>query len=340
LIHEETKKSNADKAPVLSIIMLAYNAEHYVKEAIESALSQEFHNFELIVVDDGSTDNTYSIVESFRDERLKIHRNEVNKGIVFSRNKGIALSSGRYIGMLDADDVAMPGKFRKQLEFLESNPEFGMVGSWALLIDSTGKETGELWKLSGEPEKIPAIMLFKNYFVQSSVVFRRSCLPSYNYKEGYEIVEDYKLWIDIMKHSKAWNLPEYLVKYRVHGTNITHQKAMLVRENLIAVYRELLGQFGIDPTDEEIELHHMIREGRTISDPLTFRAASGWLSKLQDLNASRKIFGRKEFAEVLLNRWGKVAWMARGYDRLFFLRFLKSKIITEYLVSRVQRNYA
>lgn len=330
----------ADKAPVLSIIMLAYNAGHYVKEAIESALSQDFHDFELIVVDDGSTDGTSRIIGSIHDERLKIHRNEVNKGIVYSRNKGISLSRGRYIGMLDSDDVALPGKFRKQVGFLESRPDFGMVGSWALLIDSSGRETGEVWKLPGEPAKIPAIMLFKNYFVQSAVVFRRSCLPSYNYKEGYEIVEDYKLWIDIMKHAKAWNLPEYLVKYRVHGTNITHQKAMLVRENLIAVYRELLGQLGIDPTAEEIELHHMIREGQTISDPHKFRAACGWLSKLQDLNASRKIFGRKEFAEVLLNRWGKVAWMARTSDRLFFLRFLNSKIITEYLVSRVHRNYA
>ncbi len=326
--------------PLLSIIMPAFNAERYIREAIGSILGQDFREFELIIIDDGSADRTFEIAASFSDKRIILLQNDVNRGIVFSRNRGIGQARGSYIGMLDADDIAMPGKFRKQVEFLESNRDFGMVGSWAMLIDENGKCTGKAWKLPGKPDKIPPVMLFKNYFVQSAVVFRRSCLPEYRYKEGYEIVEDYKLWIDILKRSKGWNIPEFLVQYRVHGNNVTHTRKPVVRENLVAVYRELLGQLDIEPTPEEIEIHHLIREGRSIPDAPTFEAARRWLIKLKEGNTLKKTFPRREFAEVMLNRWTKVVWMSRGTSVLFFRWFFDLNILKEYLLTRVVREYA
>jgi len=320
--------------------MLAFNAETYLEEAIDSVLSQDFTDFELIVIDDGSTDQTVKVVESYTDNRIKLHQNGTNRGIVYSRNKGIELSSGTYIGMLDADDIALPGKFRKQVEFLQKNSSFGMVGSWATLIDEQGNKLGRKWKLPGTPDKIPPIMLFKNYFVQSAVIFRRDCLPSYHYKEGYEIVEDYKLWIDILKRAKGWNLPEYLVKYRMHSKNITKTKEQVVRDNLVAVYREILSELDIDPSTEELELHHLIREGETVHDRKTFRDATRWLMKLEKQNAAKRIFRRREFAAVLLNRWTRLVWMSRDINILFFLRFFNVKILSEFLASRIYRNYA
>lgn len=325
--------------PLLSIIMLSYNAELYLKEAIVSILSQDFDNYELIIIEDGSTDNSMNVIKSFNDSRIKIYQNIINQGIVYSRNRGIRLSSGKYLGMLDSDDIALPGKFRKQVKFLEDNPDFGMVGSWAVLIDKNGKLLKEKWKLSGRPEKIPSIMFFKNYFVQSAVVFRREVLPEYLYKPGYEIVEDYKLWMDILKKSKAWNLPEYLVKYRIHGNNMTITGENVVKDNLVAVYRELFEELGIKPTEEELKIHHIIREGLLIRDINTFKKGKNWLKKLLYYNSIKKIYERRAFAEMLLNRWTKLVWLSRKLDPFITVNYFNYSIIKEYLVSRIQQKY-
>jgi len=325
--------------PLLSIIMLSYNAELYLKEAISSILLQDFNDYEFIIIDDCSTDNSLEIIKSFKDLRIKIHQNKTNQGIVYNRNRGIKLSSGKYIGMLDSDDIALPGKFRKQIEFLEKNPDFGMIGSWALLIDNNGKLLKNNWKLSARPEKIPSIMFFKNYFVQSAVVFRREVLPDYLYKTGYEIVEDYKLWMDIIKKSKAWNLPEYLVKYRIHGNNMTISGENIVKENLVAVYNELFKELGIEPTEEELKIHHIIREGLLIRDFNTFKNAKNWLIKLLYYNSIKKIYDRKAFAEMLLNRWTKLIWLSRKMIPFITIYYFNYSIIEEYLLSRIQQKY-
>lgn len=322
---------------LLSVIMLVYNAEDYLNESIVSILDQDFKDFEFIIIDDGSTDNSLNIIKSFDDDRIKLSRNEINHGIVYSRNKGIRLSSGKYIGMMDADDIALPHKFSKQIEFLESNGDFGMVGSWARLIDQNGHTLRNKWKLTGSSEYIPSIMLFKNYFIQSAVVFRRDCLPDYLYKEGYEIVEDYKLWLDIINKSKAWNLQEYLIKYRIHDHNITQTKKTVVKQNLRSVYLQMFNDLGIVPTDVEIEIHHMIREGMIICDTQTFLTAKTWLEKLLYQNSKKNTYDRKAFAGVLLNRWLKLIWISRKMNPLNFFIFFNSNILKEYLISRIQK---
>jgi len=114
--------------PLLSIILPVYNSDLFVGQAINSLLKQTFRDFELLIIDDGSTDRTAAIISSFIDQRIKIIVNPVNRGIVFSRNRGLRSASGDFIAQFDADDVAMPDKFMKQIRFLQDNPDFGMVG--------------------------------------------------------------------------------------------------------------------------------------------------------------------------------------------------------------------
>ena len=162
--------------PTLSIVMPVYNTEKFVKKTIESLLNQTYKDFELIVIDDGSTDNSIEIIKKFADNRIKIFSNDSNKGIVYSRNRGNAEALGRFIAPFDSDDIALPDKFEKQISFLEQHPEFGMLGSWAKLIDENDKFLNVNWKLSAKAESIPAILLFRAYFIQSAVVFRREFL--------------------------------------------------------------------------------------------------------------------------------------------------------------------
>lgn len=207
--------------PELSIIMPLYNTEMYVAQAIQSLLSQTYTDFELIIVDDGSTDKSLEIVKSFKDSRIKIMRNQQNQGIVFSRNRGLKEAVGEYIAPFDSDDIAMPDKFRKQIDFLKTHPDFGLIGSWIKMIDENGKFIKKKWRLFAKPEEIPAQLLFRNYFAQSSVVIRREALPVSGYENGFSFGEDYRMWIDIAKKYKMWNYPECLLLYRVHSKNTT-----------------------------------------------------------------------------------------------------------------------
>ncbi len=324
--------------PILSIVMLAFNAEKHIHEAIESILNQDFRVFELIIIDDGSTDNSFSIAKSFNDDRIKIYQNEINMGIVFSRNKGIELSKGKYINMMDSDDIALPGKLQKQIAFLEQNSDFGMVGSWVTLIDDNGILLKEKWKLDSKPENISAKMLFYNYFVQSAVIFRRESLPSYNYKKGYEIVEDYKLWNDIQKKWKVWNFPEYLLKYRVHTNSATQSKSTVVENNLNVIYSELLTDFKIDYSEKEIELHKRLKKPEKIEEKQTILDLRKWLEKLLLHNRKIKIYPEKYFASIIFNRWLKTIYLS-GNKNLFFLpRLISAKIISDFIFSRFSIN--
>jgi glycosyltransferase involved in cell wall biosynthesis len=214
---------------VISIVLPVFNAEKYLAATINSLLNQSYPNFELIAIDDGSIDKSLTILESFSDPRIKVFQNEQNRGIVYTRNRGLAIMQGDYYAPFDADDLAHPNKLEKQLEFLEENPDFGMVGSWVTLIDDKGRDTGKMWKLKASPEMIPSILVFKNYFAQSSLLIRKIAIPPSGY-ENYSICQDYDMWCEIAKNWKTWNLPEYLIKYRLHTSSITNNQNRLLEE--------------------------------------------------------------------------------------------------------------
>src|SRR6056297_709312 len=137
--------------PFISIVMPVYNAQDYVESAIRSLLRQTYKNFEPLVVDDASTDNSLKIIEGIRDPRIRILKNKENRGIVYSRNRGLEAMRGDYFAPFDADDIARHDKLEKQLSFLEAHPDYGMVGAWARLIDENGRTLKQRWKLNAPP---------------------------------------------------------------------------------------------------------------------------------------------------------------------------------------------
>jgi len=292
--------------PALSIIIPVYNAGQYLAEAINSVLNQTFRNFELIIINDGSTDNSKTIIQSFTDERIHYFENKKNSGIVFSRNRGLKEAAGEFIGMVDADDVVCPEKFEKQIAFLKKNSDFGMVGSWVKFIDTYGKRLPGKWKLNAPPEKIPAIMLFRNYFVQSAVLYKRECLKNFSFTRGFEIGEDYLFWHQILKTCKSWNLPEYLVDYRVHKDSITNKRNDLRVEMDKKIFEIQLKELGVDVTERELELHLLIKEGTSVVDAKTLLEIDRWLKKIVDSNKSCQLYDSRYLAQVVANRWLKV----------------------------------
>lgn len=222
--------------PEISVVLPVYNGEKYFKEAVESVLGQTFGDFELIIVNDGSTDRTEALVKPFlADRRVHYLKNEENLGLSKSFNKGIRAASAAYVARMDADDVALPDRFAKQLAFLESHPEIGIVGSAAILIDENGRTVGRATKAL-EPKALRWQSLFSTPLIHPTVFARTDILKENPYDERLANSEDYELWSRLMfeKDARLANLAEPLLLYRVFPASFTKSLSPQKRLNSIA----------------------------------------------------------------------------------------------------------
>jgi len=225
---------------LISIIIITYNRAGFISEAIESALGQSFFDWELIVIDDASEDDTREIVEEYivRDSRIKYFRNDGHLRISKSRNKALGSARGEYVAVLDSDDVwSDRDKLKKQYGFLEGNKDYVLIGGGVIVIDEYGKETRRYFNRESD-ENIRGKILFQNQFAHSSVMFRReAALKAGGYDENLNIGEDYDLWLKLGTLGKMANIKEHLLKYRVHGGNVTLKRVEALKNN-IAIIRK------------------------------------------------------------------------------------------------------
>jgi glycosyltransferase involved in cell wall biosynthesis len=204
--------------------MPVYNGEKYLRTAVQSILDQSFSDFELIVVDDGSIDGTARILAELADPRIRYLRNRTYIGVISSRNRGISVACGRFIALMDADDISLPCRLERQVHYLEAHPETGLLGSWIEFIDGNGKRTGT-WRPPTAAALIRWCLLFTNCFAQSSVILRHSVVERVGLYDPEAIYcEDYDLWSRISFETQIVNLPEFLVRYRVHPASISAKK--------------------------------------------------------------------------------------------------------------------
>lgn len=293
--------------PKITVVMPVYNGEKYLDTAIKSILNQKFTNFEFVIVDDASTDNSVEIINSYQDQRIKLIKNNVNLGIPTTRNKCLQESSGEYVAVLDCDDYAYPSRLAEQLEFMENNPDFGMVGSWVELIDENDDLTGEVWNEDEPSQKIPCRLLFHNYFAHSAVLLRRSALDAVKingevYRKDYPNAQDYDLWVRISKKFKVWNIPKVLIKYRVHSHCISLKAANLVEQLTCKIVTEQMNNLGIQPTDKQLVLHRQIGSynPQEIDTSIEYiKEVANWLTILRNANKNTGVYDHHNFNQVL-----------------------------------------
>lgn len=209
--------------PLISIIIPTYNKSQYLKEAIESVLNQTYKEIEVIVVDDGSTDNTGEVVKSFDDPRV-IYFFQKNKGPAAARNSGLRRAKGKYIAFLDSDDLWLKEKLKKQIDFMEKNSEIGLLGTGCYEITDKGKIIGK--KIFPIKNEILQKDLIKyNPFIQSSVMVKREVFDKVGlYDENFRESEDYELWLRIAENYKIRNLAEPLVMKRYYREGLSPAK--------------------------------------------------------------------------------------------------------------------
>ena len=222
----------------VSIVMAAYNAADYISLSIDSVINQTMENWQLLICDDHSTDGTWEIISAITDTRVTAIRNPVNQGVSRSRNRCLELARGKFIAILDADDVWLEQKLSEQLQLFNNNPHLGVVGTNAIEIDSSGLKTG----FRDFPESHKSLMdfaLWKSPMLHSSILVRKD-LGIVSYDETLTTAEDWELLIRLMEVSESYVIQDRLVRYRVHPRNLTHSKSMQMRADAFSVVLRFL----------------------------------------------------------------------------------------------------
>ena len=204
--------------PAISVVMPVYNREQYLKESIESILNQTFTDFEFIIVDDQSTDSSWQIIQEYaaRDARIVAIKNNGKKGCYPARNCGHKLAKGKYLAVMDSDDIALPERLQIQFDFMEQNPDIDICGSW---LKSFGAEE-QVIQVPATHEEIHDIMFFSCAIPHQTVIYR---IPDqiFYYSEEYASAQDYELFCRKINDWKFANIPEVLLLYRVHEKQIS-----------------------------------------------------------------------------------------------------------------------
>ena len=208
--------------PLISVIIPVYNSAKYLRECLNSVFLQTLKDFEIILIDDGSTDGSEEVYNSFDDKRLRIYRQE-NRGVAFARNYAMSLASGEFIACLDSDDICRSDRLEIQYNFMVKHPSYSLVGSYCNVIDLEGKFIYLCNSLPINDSEIRRYMQHGNPIVTSSAFFRKDDAVNAGgfYGEIRTNSEDYPLWVKLAKLGKAHNIPESLVRYRVVPSSLS-----------------------------------------------------------------------------------------------------------------------
>ncbi|MCT2347464.1 glycosyltransferase family 2 protein [Bacillales bacterium AN1005] len=249
--------------PLITIFMPVYNTEKYIAESINSILNQTYKNFELLIIDDGSSDRSVEIIKSYKDNRVNLIRNEKNMGLPYTRNLGLKMAKGDYIAIMDSDDISDRERLERQLNILLENNNISVVISNFKLLYSSGKR-----KKSGlpqfSPEEIKAQLLFRNYILNSSAMISKDFLlkNEITYHEDFFACQDYMFWIDCIKHGNIARDNYYLLEYRTGHENITSsskkEKRAARKKLLDYIHINALQAFGFDLNTSECELFNRV----------------------------------------------------------------------------------
>ena len=324
-----------DGQPLVTVFMAVYNGEKYIKEAIESILGQTFADFELLIVNDGSTDGSMAVIADIKDSRIRVLHNERNMGIFLTRNKGIAEARGKYFATLDCDDVALVDRLEKQVDFMRRYPDCAVCGSMAFMIDGASQVTGRFEPPAGM-EELPSYLFFANCFINSTTLIRADVLKSLRYRNGFEPAEDYDLFCRLAESHPVANIGYPLVRYRVHGGNVTESKAAQKMKGEKTVIAYNLRRIGLDATEDQVALHHLFISKKFREAGVTLEQVERHLSVLKSANGTKGLYPPRLFDKVLMWQWT----IAAGYfgvkgkngiiyfrSGLFRVRFLSKRYL-------------
>jgi glycosyltransferase involved in cell wall biosynthesis len=282
--------------PRVSVIMPVYNCAPFLRESVESVLAQTLKDFELILVDDGSSDGSWEILQTFVDRRIRTSRFEQNLGVAFARNFALEKADCEYVAFLDADDLAHPSRLAVQVAYLDSRPEIGATASRAWIKESVRRYKWPFEPLS--PEEISITLVFRNPLVTSSVSIRRNLwIP---FRSDSEPGGDYYLWARLTPVVHFALLRKMLVTYREHTSGISKRLATRMAPSVRRTHQFQLERLGVEP---KLDLHATLSAWPATASNEQLSEADLWLRYLIDSNRN---YDRSSFQRVAERIWFRI----------------------------------
>ena len=286
---------------LVSVIMCLYNTrEEYLREAIESILNQTYANFEFIIIDDGSTNNSVSVVQSYHDKRILLIRKE-HSGIPESLNIGLDLAQGEFIARMDSDDVCLPDRFETQVGYLKEHTDCIVCGSYAEFIgDKYSKNKSGKYN-SGIPdmEEYRIRLLFSNFptILHSSAMYNHRIFAAegLRYDEKYLYAQDYKMWVDCSKVAVCAVCPSYLMKIRLHSSSVTRKQRSVCERYREMVINEQLKSLNLVLPQNWKEVHWGALNHHKTSE------TEEWLNKIITQNKKYRVYNPELFERLLFS---------------------------------------
>ncbi len=238
--------------PRVSIVMSVYNGAKYLRESIDSILSQNYKDFEFIIINDASTDATHEVILSYKDPRIVYVKNDSNLGLTTNLNKGLALAKGEFVGRQDDDDVSNSERLEKQVRFLDEHPDIALVGSHVNLIDGQGK-VFSAWRMPTEDKDIKRLLERSSAFCHGSVLFRKSAVDDVGgYREKAKYVEDYDLWLRLVDKYKLANIPSplYSLRRSISSLSVRNLDRQVCNHLFVRALSQERKQTGRDSLDD------------------------------------------------------------------------------------------
>ena len=320
--------------PTISVLIPAYNTEKTILAAVWSALNQDFDSFEVCVFDDGSTDNTRSLISAISDARLRIAGSTTNMGVVHARNTLLREAKSPFVAWLDADDIMLPGRLQKQFNFLQTHPEVDIVGGWAELrytgLDAADhKQIKTRVKPPKNPDYLEAAMLFRNPFVNSSIMARNFFVaenllfdPEF---DGF--AEDYDLFLRCLMAEKRFGIVSApVVSYWVRTEN--EQKKKEVRHKAQEKWERLLCRnFPYTGKDTAGVVVHFLRNNEPLSAEI-FSVIKAWLKEAEKVMRSRGQVGTTGAKAALLFQRFRLQRLRFGWVGAFLWLIFRNPVLT------------
>ncbi len=319
-------------SPLVTVLMPVYNGEKYLREAIDSILNQTFSNFEFLIINDGSTDNSENIILSYADSRIQYIKNEYNLKLIATLNNGIELAKGKYIVRMDADDVSIPSRIEKQVAFMERNEDVGICGSW---FTAFGDVQESVFKYKELHDEIVFKMFYQCHFCHPSLIIRKIVFEDIEipFNRKFIHAEDYELYFRLSTKCKFHNLQDSLVKYRIHSSSVSRQNQMIQLEHSLQIRKMFFSLVGIECSQEELIAFEALNHQDYKAVSISSENVQVFLESMLKGNHQKKVFDISFLEKEL-----KSVWLNYCYHKASYKTYRSSQILfDEKLVQTINK---
>ncbi len=309
-------------APLITVILPVHNGAQYLREAIDSILAQTYDNFELLIINDHSTDETVTIVTGYTDHRIRLINARERLKLAGALNLGMREARGEFLARMDADDIAQPKRLLIQKEFLENHAGIGLCGTWVLLFP---KAFQKIERYPTNEEEVHAFSLFHSPFAHPTVMMRRSWFALHNlwYDVNFYPTEDFDLWSRALEHFPGANIAEALLHYRIHQNSLTRADWSAMDEQAAAITRRGLAALGLEADMSHARKHRTIAMVHTEKTSQALVEARAWLARIIRSNSQKNVYPQRALTKVTEDLWFRLCMRYAGREPsapVYFLR--------------------